>query len=148
MAVTARVQGCLRSNLWKRCHLPLAKSLPSFVGITKIDLKKSANCYFRPYNGGHFPRSRSFEVKSTDKVPLTPSYVPSTFRWNKKNRVGKKCKNAISDPKNGRHFPSSRLFGSNSQIMCPLPLAMSLPSFVGITKIDWEKSAKMRFLKI
>ena len=36
---------------------------------------------------------------------------------------------------------------SNSRTRCPWPLAMFLPNFVGITRIDCYKSAKILFLK-
>ena len=59
--------------------------------------------------------------------------------------VQKKCKNAISDHQNGHHFPRSRSFQVKSRTTCPLPLATSLPSFIGITTIDLKKRAKMWF---
>ena len=30
-----------------------------------------------------------------DKVLVTPSNVPATFRWNKQNTFGEKCKNVV-----------------------------------------------------
>ena len=51
--------------------------------------------------------------------------------------VQKKCKYAISDLKNGRHVPRSKSFEVKFADKIPLP------SFVGITILDWEKSAKM-----
>ena len=61
------------------------------------------------------------------------------------------CKNAISDHKNVHHIPRSRSFevkfAGGFEIKfadkVSLTLAMSLPSFTGITKIDLEKSATM-----
>ena len=71
-------------------------SLPGFVGITKIDQRKSEkNVNSGPKNGPYFPRSRSFEVKFTDKVLLNPSNVSTKLRWNNQKRVEEKCKNAI-----------------------------------------------------
>ena len=75
--------------------------ITSFVGITRIDLeKKCKNVISDPKNGHHFPRSMSFEVKFTNKVPLTLS----KFCLNNQNTFGEKCKIVISDPKNGHHF--------------------------------------------
>ena len=37
---------------------------------------------------------------------------------------------------------------SNSLTRCPSPLAMSVPSFFGVTKIDCEKSAKVSFFDV
>ena len=42
MAAISRDHGRLRSNSRTKCLLPLAVSLPSFSGITKIDLEKCA----------------------------------------------------------------------------------------------------------
>ena len=47
-------------------------SLPSFVGITKIELEKNAKMLFQTLKMAAISRSRSFEVKFADKVPLTP----------------------------------------------------------------------------
>ena len=78
---------------WNGKVQPQAISLPSLVGITKIDLKKSAKKIISdPYNSRHLPRSRSFEVKFTDKVPLTPSNIPTKFLLKNQNRLGGKCK--------------------------------------------------------
>ena len=53
--------------------------LPSFVLITMKYFEKSAkNVISDPKNGCHFPRSRSFDVKFTDKVSFTPSNVQIT----------------------------------------------------------------------
>ena len=109
------------------------------------ELKK--NLTSDPETGRNFPGSMSFEVnfaelKLTDKVPLTPGNVHTKFRLNKENVLGEKCKILILDPQNGRHFPRSKSF-ENSRTRCPLPLAMSLPSCIGINKVDLEKSAKM-----
>ena len=48
MTVISRGQGCLRSNSQTRCPFCLAMSLPSFVGITKIDWegRKVQKCEF------------------------------------------------------------------------------------------------------
>ena len=62
-----------------------------------------------PKNGRHLARSRSFEVKLVDKVPLTASNVPTKFRWNNQNTFGENYKHVISDLKKGRHFPRARL---------------------------------------
>ena len=42
-----------------------------------------------PKNGHRFLRSRSSKVKFADKVLLTPSYVPTKFRWKTKINWGK-----------------------------------------------------------
>ena len=63
-----------------------------------------------PKNARHILRSRSFEVKFVDKVPLTPSNVPTTFRGDNQNKFGEKCESVILDSKNGRHSPRSRPF--------------------------------------
>ena len=86
-------------------------SLPCFLEITKIDLKKSAKMLFQPLKWPLFPgpSSRSFEVKFAEMVPLTPINVNKKFHWNNQNILGKKCKNAISDPKNGRYFLRSSI---------------------------------------
>ena len=109
--------------------------------------KKCKHIISDPKKGHHFPRS--FEVKFADKVPLTNSNFFIEFHLKNQQMFGEKWKNVISDPKNVRHFPSSRYIKcslrSNSWTWCPLPLAISLPSFIWITKIDWEKSAKMWF---
>ena len=97
--------------------------------------EKCKNASSDPQNGHHFPRSRLFEVKFMDKMPLTSSNVSTQFRLNNQNRFWAKCKNVISDPSNGSHFPRSRSFD----------VKFILPSSVGITKIDLDKSAKMQF---
>ena len=56
-----------RSNSQTRCLLSLAGSLPSFVEIPQYE----KNVISDPQNGRHFPRTRSFEVKFKDNVPLT-----------------------------------------------------------------------------
>ena len=71
------------------------------------------------------------------KVSLTPSNVPTKFCRNNQNRVEEKCKNAIADPKNGNHFPRSKFV--DKVLVTPNNVTTK---FVGITKIDWEKSAK------
>ena len=43
---------------------------------------------------------------------------------------------------NDCHFPRSRSFEVIFPQKSPSPHALSLPSFIGTTKIDWEKSAK------
>ena len=76
-------------------------SLPSFAGITKLkmDLEKSAkNVISDPETGRDFPGSRLLEVNFVDKVPLTPSNVPTKFRWNNHNRFGEKCKKSYLRP--------------------------------------------------
>ena len=72
-----------------------------------------------------------------------PSNVPTKFHWNNQNRFGEKCKNVISETKNDCHFPRSRSLEVKFADKVLLTLAMSLPSFVGLTKIDLEKSVKM-----
>ena len=89
MATISRGQGPLRSNSRTRCPLPLAMSLPSSVGMTKIDWEKSAKKWFQTLkNGHHFLKSRLFDVKFADKVPLTPSDVPTKFCFNNQNIFG------------------------------------------------------------
>ena len=75
------------------------------------------------WNGHHFPRSIIFEVKLPDKVPLTPSNVPTKFNWNIQNRFEKvqKCDfqfkmAAISQnlEQSGRNF--ALLFGTTQDI--------------------------------
>ena len=46
VAAISQSQGHLRSYSWTRCPLPQEMSLPSFFGITKIDLEKSAKLSF------------------------------------------------------------------------------------------------------
>ena len=56
---------------------------------------KSAKIHFYLYNYHHFQRSRSFEVKFPDKVPLTPrwpSNIPTKFYWYKQNTIGENAK--------------------------------------------------------
>ena len=48
--------------------------------------EKCKNVSSDPENGCHFIRSRSFEVKFADKVPLSPSNVPTKFCSNNHNR--------------------------------------------------------------
>ena len=61
--------------------------------------RKSANMHLRPLKWPSFPEEvKGVEIKFMDKVPLTPSNVPSKFDWNNQNRFGKKCKTVISDP--------------------------------------------------
>ena len=59
--------------------------------------------------------------------------------------VQKKCKNAIQTLKLAAISTGQGRLQSNLHTRYPLPfkLAIFLPSFVGISKIDWEKSAKM-----
>ena len=52
-------------------------------------------------------------------------------------------KNAISDSKNGCNFPRLRSFEDKFADKVPLNPSNFPPSFVGITRTDWEKSAKM-----
>ena len=132
MAAISRGHGCLTSNLRTRCLLRLAMPLPTFDGITKINLEISAKMLFQILKMATICRGQG-RLRSTSwtRCHSTPSNVPTKFCWNNQNRIGEKCKNTISDPKNGRHFPRS------------LPLEMSLPTSVAITKIYWEKSAKM-----
>ena len=110
------------SNSRTRCLLPIAMSLLSFLGIKKKKTfgENCKNVISDLKNGRHFPSSRSFEVKFTNKVPLTPSNVPTKFCWNNQKRLGEKCKNVISDFKNGCHFPWSRSFEVKFADMVPL----------------------------
>ena len=96
MATISRGQGRLTSNSQTGCHLTVAMSLPSFVGISRIDLEKSAkNSISNHKNGRHLPKSTRFEVKFTNKASLTPSNIPTKLCWNNQNRFGEKCKNVI-----------------------------------------------------
>ena len=49
--------------------------------IIRIDLEKikCKNVISDPKAGRHLARSRSFEVKFADNVPLTPSNLPTKF---------------------------------------------------------------------
>ena len=73
IAATSPGYGRLMSNSQTRCPLPLAKSLPSLIGITRIYFleKTKKNVISDPSNGRNFSRSRSFEVRFADKVALT-----------------------------------------------------------------------------
>ena len=106
---------------------------------------KCKNVIAHPENSCHFQRSRSFEVKFTDNVPLTTTNVPTKFRWNKPKRFGEKCKKRFQTLKMAVISQGQGHLKSNSWTRCPLPLAMSLPSLVSITKIHLEKSAKICF---
>ena len=123
-------------------------SLPSFVAITKIDLEKSTKMQFqtckmatispRSRSFDNFPRSRSF----TDKVPLTPSNVPTKFHW--KNSV----KMQFQTRKNNCSFGRSRSFEvpfADNVSLTTSNVWESPPSFIGIAKTDLEKCAKMLF---
>ena len=107
-------------------------------------------CYCRPlkwpaiFRGQGCPRSNLY---TRCPLPLTPSNVPTKFHWNNQNRFGEKCKNAISHPKMATIPRGQYRLKSNSRTRYPLPLVMSLPSFVRISKIDLEKSAKMWFFR-
>ena len=69
-----------------------------------------------------------------EKVPLAPSNVPTKFRWNNQDRSREKCKNVISALKIATNTRGWGRLRWNSWTLCPLPLAMSLPSFVGKTE--------------
>ena len=98
-ATISQGHGRWRSNSRTRCPLPIRMSLPSFARITKIDLEKSAKSWFQTLKmAAIFPRSKSFEGKFTDKVPLTPNNAPAKFCSNNQNSFAVKCKNVISDP--------------------------------------------------
>ena len=94
-------------------------SVPSFAGITKINLEKSAKMWvlkqFHAILGPICPE----KVKNYNFRPL--KWLP--FPWGQGH------------------------LKSNSWIRCPLPLAMSLQSFVEITKTDFEESANMGPIK-
>ena len=62
---------------------------------------------------------------------------------NNQNKFGEKCKNVISDLKMAVIAQGQGPLRSISQTRCPLPTAMSVPCFVGITKKDLEKSEIM-----
>ena len=79
-----------------------------------------------------------------DKVPLTSSNVPTMFFVGiTRTELEKSAKMQFQTLKMAAISQVQGRLRSNSQIICPLPLAISLPSFIGITKIDWEISAKM-----
>ena len=78
---------------------------------------------------------------SRKNVPLTPSNVPTNCRWNNQNRFEEKCKMFFQTPKMAAIFQDQGRFHGK---MCPLPLAISLPSFVRITRTFGEME-KMRF---
>ena len=99
--------------------------------------ERCKNVISGPKNGRHFPKSRSFEIKFADNMPLTLSKTPTKICWNDQNRFGGKCVNVILDPKNDRHFPRSRSFEVK------FADNVFLPSFIAITKADLEKSEKM-----
>ena len=50
MATFSRGRGRWRSNSRTRCLLPLAMCLPTFVGITRLDLENSAKVLFQTLN--------------------------------------------------------------------------------------------------
>ena len=79
-------------------------------------------CDFRPSNWLPFPKV---------KVALTPSNVPTKLRLNNENRFGEKCKNVIQ---------TLQLAAYKVNIS---PIGMSLPSLVGVTRIDWKKGVKV-----
>ena len=91
-------------------------------------------------------RSRSFEAKFTDKVPLNPSNVPTKFVGITRINL-EKVQKCYFRPLNGHApFPNVKVvLRSNSWTRCPSPLSMFVPSFFGITKIELEKRAKVWF---
>ena len=75
------------------CPVPLANVATKFsFNNQKIFGEKCKNVISDTKNGRHFPRSRSFEVKFADRVPLTSSNAPTKFRMNIQNRLGEMCK--------------------------------------------------------
>ena len=111
MVTISQGQCRLGLNTQTICPLPLANVLAKFcLNNQKIFREMCKNVISDAKNGHHFQRSRSFEVKSRDKMPLINSNIPTTFCSNKHNIFGEKSKNVISYPKNGRHFPRSMLF--------------------------------------
>ena len=80
-----------------------------------------------------------------DKEPLKPSNVPTKIRLNNQNTLGKVQKCNFRPFKLAANSQGKGHLRSNSRKGCPLPLALSLPRFVRITEIHWEKSAKMWF---
>ena len=59
-----------------------------------------------------------------------------------------KCKNCNFWPLKWLPSPKVKvIWGHIAQTRCPLPQATSLPSFVGITKTDLQKSAKKWFFR-
>ena len=77
--------------------------------------KKCKNAISDPKNGCHFPRSRLFEIKFVDKVPLTPGNVTTKFRWNNQNRLGEKGINVIFF-KNLKWLPFRGMLNNYAQI--------------------------------
>ena len=111
MATICQGKGRLRSNSQIRCPLPLAMSLPSFAGITRIDWEKSAkNLISDPKNGRHFKSSRSFEVKFADRFPLPIAMSLPSFVGINKIDWEKSAKMWFFSIQNGCHFAESRAF--------------------------------------
>ena len=149
MASITLGQGRLNSNSWAKCPLPLAMSLPSSVQITKKGWEKGAkNVISDPKNGCHFQRSRSFEVKFTDKVPLTSSKCRyQVFVWITRKYLEKVQKLLSQALKMAAIFRGQSRLRSNTGTRCSLHLAMSLPSFVQITAKMWFHTLKMEKCK-
>ena len=83
LATIPQGQGRLRLNSQTMCHLPLANVATKIrLNNQEIFGESAENAISDPTNGRHFLRSRSFEIKFTDKDArtLTPSNVPKKFR--------------------------------------------------------------------
>ena len=148
MAAIFRGQGCLKSNLQTRCHLALAMSRPSFVGITINYLEKSEKMWLRPYKMAAISWGqgclRSY-LRTRCPLPIEMS-LPSFARIIRAD-LEKRAKMWFQTFKMTAIFQGQRRLRSNSQTRFPLPMALSLPSFVRITKKHWKKIVKVWFLK-
>ena len=133
MAAISRGKERFESNSRTRCLLNLAMSLPSYIGINKKDLEKSAKMWLQTLKMAAIFRGQlRLRGTFTNKVALTPGNVLTKF-CKKENIFGEECKNVISDPKNGCQFPRSRTF--EPKFTDKLPLT---PSNVP-NKFCWNK---------
>ena len=76
VATISRGQGRLRFNSQTRRPLPIAMSLPSFVGIRKIEIEKSAKMWFQTPEMAAIPKGQGLlrsNSRARCKLPLRMS---------------------------------------------------------------------------
>ena len=98
--------------------------------------KKCKNAIFYLQNGRHFPK---YIVKDKvifpDTVPLTPSNVPTMFRWDNRNSFGEKCNMLFFQLKMAAILWNLEQLGRNFALHSGTTQDMCLQHMIGITVI-------------